>query len=46
MTKWIATEKVRAVLRHTVVCPNVTRRTKERIPQSKGSRAGSIALVD
>ena len=27
-------------------CPNVTRRTKKRIAQSKRARAGSLALVD
>ena len=31
MAKWIAAEKARAGLRYTVVCPNVTGRTKERI---------------
>ena len=31
MAKWIAAEKARAGLRHAVVCPNVTGRTKERI---------------
>ena len=31
---------------HTVVCPNVTGRTKERIAQSKRARAASLALVD
>ena len=46
MAKWIATEKVKAGLRHAVVCPNVTGRTKERIAQSKGVRAGSLGLVD
>ena len=46
MAKWIATEKARAGLRHAVVCPNVTGRTKERIAQSKRDRAGSLALVD
>ena len=30
----------------TVVCPNVTGRTKKRIAQSKRARAGSLALVD
>ena len=38
--------KPRAGLRHAVVCPNVTGRTKERIAQSKRARAGSLALVD
>ena len=46
MAKWIATEKANAGLRHAVVCPNVTRRTKERIAQSKRARGGSLALVD
>ena len=46
MAKWIAAEKVRAGLRHAVVCPNVTGRTKERIAQSKRARAGSLAIVD
>ena len=44
MAKWIAVEKARAG--HAVVCPNVTRRTKERITQNKRARAGSLALVD
>ena len=39
-------EKVRAGLRHAVVCPNVTGRTKERIAQSERARAGSLAVVD
>ena len=46
MAKLIAAEKARASLRHAVVCPNVTGRTKERIAQSKRARAGSLALVD
>ena len=46
MAKWIAAEKARAGLRHAVVCPNVTRRTNERIAQSKRARAGSLDLVD
>ena len=45
MAKRIAAEKVRAGLRHAVVCPNVTRRTKEIIAQSKRDRADSLALV-
>ena len=44
--KWIAAEKVRAELRHAVVCPNMTGRTKEKIVQNKRARAGSLALVD
>ena len=31
MAKWIVAEKARAGLRHAMVCPNVTGRTKERI---------------
>ena len=46
MAKWIVAEKAKAELRHAVVCPNVTGRTKERIAQSKRTRAGSLALVD
>ena len=46
MAKWITAEKTRAGLRHAVVCPNVTGRTKERIAQSKRARAGSLTLVD
>ena len=46
MTKWVFAEKTKAGLRHAVVCPNVTERTKERIAQSKRARAGSLALVD
>ena len=45
MAKWIVAEKTKAGLRHAVVCPNVTGRTKERIAQSKRARAGSLALV-
>ena len=46
MAKWIAAEKVKAGLRHAVVCPNVTGGTKKRIAQSKRARAGSLARVD
>ena len=46
MAKWIAAEKAKAGLRHAVVYPNVTERTKERIAQSQRARAGSLALVD
>ena len=46
MAKWIVAEKAKAGLRHAVVCPNGTGRTKERIAQSKRTRAGSLALVD
>ena len=46
MAKWIAAEKAKAELRHAVVCPNMTGRTKERIFQSKPARAGSLTIVD
>ena len=46
MAKLIAAAKAKAGLRHAVVCPNATARTKERIAQSKRARAGSLALVD
>ena len=46
MAKWIVAEKTKAGLRHAVVCPNVTVRTKKRIAQSKRARAGSLAYVD
>ena len=46
MAKWIVAEKTKAGLRHAVVCPNVTGRTKGRIAQSKRTRAGSLAFVD
>ena len=46
MAKWIAAEKAKARLRHTVVNPNVTGKTKERIARSNQARAGSLALVD
>ena len=36
MAKWILAEKTKAGLRHAVVCPNVTGRTKTRIAQSSG----------
>ena len=39
-------EKVRAGLRHAVVCPNMAGSTKERIAQSKRAHAGSLAVVD
>ena len=45
MAKRIAAEKVRTGLRYAVVCPNVTRRTKEIIAQSKRDRADSLAIV-
>ena len=46
MVKLIAAEKARAGLRHAVVCPNVTGRTKESKAQSKQARAGSLTIVD
>ena len=46
MAKWTVAEKTKAGLRHAVVCPNVTGRTKERIAQIKRFHAGSLALVD
>ena len=46
MVKWIAAAKAWAGLRHAVVCPNVTGRIKERIAQSKRTRAGSLAIID
>ena len=44
MAKWVVAEKLKAGLRHAVVCPNVTGRTQERIAQSKRARAGSLAF--
>ena len=35
IAKWVAAEKVRAGLRHAVLCPNVTGRTKKRITLNK-----------
>ena len=46
MAKWIAAEKIKAGLRHAVVCPNVTGRTKKRIDPKQAGLAGSLALVD
>ena len=46
MAKWIAAKKARAGLRHAVVWPNVTGRTKKRISKSKSARAGSLVIVD
>ena len=45
MAKWVAAERARSGLRHAVVCPNVTRRTTERIAQSKRARAGSFITI-
>ena len=46
MATWIAIEKVRAGLRHAVVCLNVTARTKEKKALSKRVRSGSLAIVN
>ena len=46
MAIWIAAEETKAGLRHAVVCPNVTGRTKDRIVRSKRVRAGSLAIAD
>ena len=48
MAKWIAAEKTKLDYdgMRSVVCPNVTGKTKERIAQSERARAGSLALVD
>ena len=45
MAKWITAEKARAGQSYAVVCPNVVRRTKEMIAQSKRARAGWLTLV-
>ena len=42
----IAAEGVSAALRHAVIYPNVTGRTKERVAQSKRARTGLLAAVD
>ena len=46
MAKWIVAEKGRAGIRHAVMCPNMMGRMKERIPQSKRARFGSLAIVE
>ena len=46
MAKWTAAEKTKAGLRHAVVYPNVTGRTKKRIAQSMRARAGLLVLVN
>ena len=46
VTKWIAASRARAALRHAVVSPNVTGRTKERVAQSKRARTGLLATID
>ena len=38
LTRWNAAERARAALRHAVLSPNVTGRTKERVAQSKRAR--------
>ena len=46
MAKCIVAEKARAGIRHAVMCPNMMGRMKERIPQSKRARFGSLAIVE
>ena len=46
MAKLIIAEKTKAGLRHALVCPNVTGRTKKRTAPSKRARGSSLALVD
>ena len=51
MAKWIAAEKARPGLRHAVVCPerdddDDRKDQRERITQSKRTRARSLAIVD
>ena len=46
MTKWIAAERTRAALRHTLVFSNVTGRTKKRVAQIKRARTGLLATID
>ena len=46
MAKWMTAEKVRARLRHAVVCRIVTGKTLERTTKSNRARAGSVAIVD
>jgi len=43
---WIAADGARAALRHAVVSPNVTGRTRERVAQSKRARTGLLATID
>ena len=45
MTKLFAAERVRARLRHVVVCRNGKGQPKEKIAQNKRARAGSFAIV-
>ena len=46
MAKWIAAEKIKAGLRHAVVCTNMTGRAKDMIAESKRVRVGTLAIVD
>ena len=46
MAKWNAAGKARAGLWDTVARPNVRRRAKERIAQSKRTHAGSLTIFD
>ena len=45
VAKWIVAEKVRAGVRHRVVCPKVTGRIKDRIAQTKRARAGLLVII-
>ena len=45
VAKWSTAEKARAGLRHAVVYPKVTERTKDRLAQSKPVRTISLAIV-
>ena len=45
MAKWIVAEKSQS-WRHAVICPNMMGRMKERIPESKRARFGSLAIVE
>ena len=42
MAKWIVAEKIKAELRHAVVCPNVTGRTKK---TTRLNKASGLVLV-
>ena len=42
----IALDGARAALRHAVLSPNLTGRTKERVSKSKRARTGLLATVD
>ena len=45
IAQWTAAEKVRAGLRHPVVCQNVTVRTKDTKAQIKSARDGSLVII-